>query len=521
MEVADREGVRDGLSTVTRGTVYLLVATLLFVLFTFLARVLIVRSISKSDWDAFAFGLTAAGVLSAVGALGLPLAVARNLPYSTSDAERRTIVRTAIVVGGVAAAVSALALGLLGPAIGNALGSPAIGLGLEFFAVAACVNLIASLIASVFQGFADVFPNALFVQVLNPGLFLVFLVAAVILPPGQLTYHDALFTYVLASIITTLGLGFYALRRIPRHLPRGPGAPHARAQLLKFAAPLLVVGAMSNLLGSGDTLVLGVFRASEVGTYSASLTLARLLQVGISSAGYIFLPVAARFVRRGDSRAVRLTYSTVTKWLIVLSLPLLLLFEMLPAESLGFVYGHAYASVLLPLQIAVIGAFVTTVLGPSSVAQVAYGYARLLAYNSVAAGVTDVVLALVLVPRWGYVGSAIAWTSAAVLYAGLALVEISYSEGIHPFRRDFVVPVAVTGLPVAVLLLVFHPTVPGWLLPPFGLALAGLFILVVIATRSIDDGDRLLLEAVERLIGRPLPFVRRIGRRLIRRNTGG
>jgi O-antigen/teichoic acid export membrane protein len=510
--VANGSEVRDGLSTVTRGTIYLIVATFVFVLLSFLARVLLVRSISKSDWDAFAFGFTLAGVLSAVGGLGLPLAVARSLPYSTSDAERRTIVRTALVVAGSAAALIAVVFAFLSSAIGAALGSSAIGYGLVFFAIAAGFSILSTVIASLFQGFADVFPNALFVQVLNPTLFLALLVTATVVPPGILTYHDAVLTYAVSAAATTLGLVGYAARRLPRVLPPGPGAPAARGQLLRFTAPLFVVGAMSTVLGSGDTLVLGVFRSSDVGTYTASLTLARLLLVGVNAAAYVFLPVASRFVRHGNYEAVRLTYATVTKWLTALSLPLLFLFVLLPSTSLAFVYGPAYSSTILPLQITVIGAFLTTVIGPAYVAQVAYGHTRLLAYNSVAAAVVDVGLAVWLTPAYGFVGAGIAWAAAGVVYAGLSLAQIAASEGVHPFRREFLVPLTVTTLPVAAVLLILRPTISGWLLAPLGLALAGLYVLVVIATRSIDEGDRLLLGAVERLLGREIPFVRRLGR---------
>ncbi len=516
MATASGSELRDGLSTVTRGTIYLIVATFVFVLLSFVARVLIVRSIG-SDWGSFSFGFTAAGVLAAVGSLGLSLAVPRSLPYSTSDAERRTIVRTSFVVGGTAAGVSAAALGVAAPFIGGALGSPEIGFGLEFFAIAVGFQIAANLIAAVFQGFADVLPNAIFVQVVNPALFLILLVGSTALAPGKITYEGALVTYALSAALTAGGLIAYAVWRLPRRLPAGPGAPEARGRLLRFAAPLFVVGAMSTLLGSGDTLILGVYRgATAVGVYTASLTLARLVQVGINAAAYVFLPVASRFLRVGNTRAVQLTYATVTKWLAVFSMPLLFLFFLLPGASLGFVYGPAYASTTLPLQITVLGAFVTTILGPSTFAQVAFGYARPLAYNSIAAAAADVVLAVVLVPRLGYVGSAIAWSTAAILLAGLSLAQVSASEKVHPFRRDFVVPLAVTGIPVAAFFLLLRPTVPWWGLPPLGLGLAGLFVLVVLATRSIDDGDRLLLEAVERLLGRRIPFVRSLGRRVIR-----
>ncbi len=513
---ASSSEVRDGLSTVTLGTIFLIVATFLFVFLTFLSRVLIVRSIG-ADWGAFSFGYTAAGILAAVGSLGLTLAIPRSLPYSTSEAERRTIVRTGFVLGSAGAGVATVALGLSAPSIGAALRSPSIGFGLEFFAVAMGCGIVANLIAAVFQGFSDVAPNAIFVQILTPAVFLGLLVGSIAVPPHRITYTASLLAYALAAVLTTAALVVYAVRRLPRYLPAGPGAAGARDRLLRFTAPLFVVGAMVTLLGSGDTLVLGVYRgATAVGTYTASLTLARLVQVGINAAAYIFLPVASRFVRRGDSVGVRLTYATVTKWLVVFSMPLFFLFFLLPGESLGFVYGPAYATTVLPLQITVVGAFATTILGPSSVAQVAYGYTRLLAYNAVAAGTADVVIALVLVPRMGYGGAAIAWAAAAVLYAALSLAEVAASDGIHPFRRDFVVPLAVTGIPVAVVFVVLRPAVPWWALPPLGLVLAGLFVLVVIATRSIDEGDRLLLDAVERMIGRPLPLVRRIGHRFVR-----
>ena len=41
---------------------------------------------------------------------------------------------------------------------------------------------------------------------------------------------------------------------------------------------------------------------------------------------------------------------------------------------------------------------------------------------------------------------------------------------------------------------------------------AALLLLVILLTRSVDEGDRLLLGAIEGLLGRPLPLLRRIGR---------
>jgi O-antigen/teichoic acid export membrane protein len=510
--VSTDSGARDGLSSITRGTLYLLLATLGYVALNLVARVIVVRNITIQDWNAFSLALTLVGVIAPIGVLGLPNAIARSLPYARSDDERRAIVRGSLLVGGASAVGSSLVLWVLGPWISSSLGLPALGPALEVFPIAVGTTVVINLIAAIFQGYEDVAPNALYTQIAPPGLFVVFLGAVYFAPSIGLSYETALLAYVVGNVASLLLAVVYLVRSLPGRLPSGPRDPHAMGALTRLAVPLLFVGVMSTLSGSGDTLVLGVFHPSDVGTYTVSLTLARLLQVGIGAASYIFLPVAARFVRSRDHEAIELVYVTVTKWMILFSLPLLLLFLFLPGPSLDFVYGPQYDVVILPLQLVVVGAFVTTLLGPAANAQVAFGQARLLAYNATAAAALDLGLAFVLIPAYGIPGAAAAWAAANIAYTGLSLAELAWLTRVQPFRPHFVVPLVITAVPVAVLLALLPWHYPLWSLPVIGLGIAGLFLLVMLLTRSVDEGDRLLLGAIEGLLGRPVPLLRRIGR---------
>jgi O-antigen/teichoic acid export membrane protein len=510
--VSTASGARDGLSSVTRGTLYLLIATLGYVALNFVARVIVVRNVTTQDWNAFSLALTLVGVITPIGTLGLPNAIARSLPYSHSDDERRGMVRGSLMIGGASAVLSSLVLWALGPWISSSLGLPALGPALEVFPIAVGTTVAINLIAAIFQGYEDVAPNALYTQIAPPGLFVAFLGAVYLAPSIGLSYETALLAYVAGNVVSLVLAVVYAVRRLPQRLPAGPRDPHAMGPLTRLAVPLLFVGAMSTLSGSGDTLVLGVFHPSEVGSYTVSLTLARLLQVGIGAASYIFLPVAARFLRTNDMSAIQLTYVTVTKWMILFSLPLLMLFFFLPGPSLDFVYGPQYANAVIPLQLVVVGAFVTTLLGPAANAQVAFGQARLLAYNATAAAVLDVGLAVILVPPYGIAGAAAAWAAANIAYTGLSLAELAWITRIEPFRPHFVVPLVVTAVPVALLLALGHWHYPLWSLPVIGIGIALLFLVVMLLTRSVDEGDRLLLGAIEGLLGRPIPLLRRVGR---------
>ncbi|MCI4366926.1 MAG: polysaccharide biosynthesis C-terminal domain-containing protein, partial [Thermoplasmata archaeon] len=292
--------------------------------------------------------------------------------------------------------------------------------------------------------------------------------------------------------------------------PRPPGLSR---RLLWFALPLFAVALLSYLTQNADTLTLGYFHSGQVGQYTASLSLARLLQLGISSLGYIFLPVTTRFVRMKDTEAVRITYTTATKWTVLTSLPFFLLFFFLPTRSMGFVYGSNYAVDALTLQIVVAGSFLSTLVGPSVQGQVAYGQTSLLLLITLLAAVADIVLAVALVPAYGLTGAAIAWAVANALLPLLSALELAVLEGVHPFRPHYLVPLTLTVLPLGALFLLVPLHLPYYALPLLGLAIGALYGLVVWASGSIDDGDRMLVEVIEAWIGRRLPLVHRLGAR--------
>ncbi|HEV2317186.1 MAG TPA: oligosaccharide flippase family protein [Thermoplasmata archaeon] len=510
----DISAAREGLHSVTRGTLILLLGTVAFVGASFIARVLLVRYLSSIEFSEFYIALTLAGLLTALGQLGLPNAVARSIPFAHSPEERRAFIRTGFfVVVPLALGAGAVLFGLSIP-ISDRFHAPLLGMALQFFAVAVVCAIVTSQVASVFQGFEDVWPNTLFVQILNPVLFIAFVVAFVAVGPRNVPfgYSGALFAYALSAVVALGGILVYYRARIGRYLTPGPVAPGAARRLMLFAAPLFVVGIFSYLAGSVDTLLLGYFHNSQTGAYGAALSLSRLTLLGLGALAYILLPVIARFARDNDPENARLIYATATKWMVVTSLPVWLVFVFFPGPSLTFVYKSSYAQSTLPLQILVTGAFASTVIGPASAAQVSFGQTRLLLYNNIAGAAFDVILGLLLVPTYGEVGAAVAWAGAATLIPTLSVAELAWTHGLHPFLRNYLVGLLGTSIPIAVIFALVPGSPPLWLLPGLVLGVAATFLGVVIATRSFDRGDRLLLEAVERMIGRPLPGARWIAR---------
>jgi O-antigen/teichoic acid export membrane protein len=511
---------RDGFASVTVGTLLMLLGTLGFVAQGFVARVILARSLTPVEWGQFSIGLTLAGLLSAIGGLGLPSAIARSLPFAHGDDDRRAIVHSSFLVTLASSVVIAVGLFAFGVYVGNTYGHGTLSLTIELFAVAVAFTILSTWIASIFQGYEDVLPNALFLQVVNPGLFIVFLVAVLKASPSGALYLGALLAYVGAAVATLVALSLYARRRLGRRLPDGPRAPGAAGALFRFAAPLFIVTVLGFVTGNADTLIVGVYHQPSVGFYTAALSLARLVPVGVGALSYIYLPVAARFIRAGDHDSVRLTYVTATKWMVLTSLSVFVVFFFLPGSSLSFVYGSAYRTTTAPLQVLVAGAFLSTLVGPAAAAQVSYGQTRLLVLNNAVSAALDVGLSFALIPGMGITGAAIAWASANALNAFLSVIELAIVSDLHPAQAHYLVPLLVTTLPIAAAFWLIPVALPFWSLPVLVLAVALAFFLVVLVTGSIDRGDRLVLEVVEGMLGRPIGLLRRLGAWGVRRRWG-
>ncbi len=523
------------LQSLGHGSLLALVGQIFLVGALFGVRILLVTRLSPGDWNSVALTLALVGFIGAVGTLGLPQAVARQLAHTVATRDRRRLVVNAILLTLPAAAVAGGALFLLADPLASLLSDPSLTPVLEFFAGYLVLTTISGLLASFFQGNEDVLPNTLFNQVLSPGLALIFLFS--FLEEG-LGLTGALLAYLLSALATLVGLTVYTLSRRGRPWDR-PLDPqrvlsvdyetNTAASLLVFALPLALVAVAAATVGTADTIVLGVLSPSHtqvVGPYNAVLPMARLVALGGASLGYIMLPVASHLHRVGDMQELRRSYTTITKWILLVTLPFFLLFLLLPGPSLSFVYGSAlnspgYGNATVLLQITVLGSFLATLMGPSSSVLIGLGRLRLLLYDTVASALTDVLLSVALVPVLGSEGAAIAFASATALLPVLCVVQTHLLEGIHPFHGVLARPLLALSVPVAVLFLVASSR--GW--DPSGLWLPGLFALLFLgyflaipATRSLEMEDGHLLSVAESYLGRPLPFLRRLGRYFVGRS---
>jgi O-antigen/teichoic acid export membrane protein len=146
--------------------------------------------------------------------------------------------------------------------------------------------------------------------------------------------------------------------------------------------------------------------------------------------------------RREYHRAAEL-FQTATRWLMLASWPLYLAFAIFPAVVLG-VFGARYTAGAAALAVLSLAMLVNLGTGNVTVVLLMGGKSSWSAINAAAALVVNIGLNLLLLPRLGIVGAAIAWGASIVVDNVTAMVEVRWVLGIAPFGPGYALVVAMT-----------------------------------------------------------------------------
>lgn len=508
---APSEALGRTIRSVGRSASIMLVATLCLLAFQFLTRVLVIHSITVQQWGDFSLGLALTSLLALLSSFGVPTAVARSLAFETTVEDRWKVVRTASTVTFSAAVATAVLVYVFASQIAGAFHKPELAPVLSLFSVTVAATMVSQVLAGFFQGLERVAPNAIFNQILNPALFLVFTSLFLFFGWG---FEGALLGYVVSWVASLAALAAYTALRLRPALAsvstrEFEGDATARIPFFELAITLFGVAALAYVTSYGDTIILGLFKPSTaVAQYSTAMTLARLFLVSAGTITYIYLPVSARLRRERDFGTLRRSYVTSSRWLLAIALPLFFVFFFDAGPSLRFTFGAPYVVAAPALEILTLASFVAVLLGPAPPALGGMGESRLIMGFTLASSVVNIGLSFAIIPLYGLLGAAIAWSVARVLYPALCLARLTTEYGVTPFRSHYLKPL---GLSAAILVPIFLFVVPHphpLLLPVLFLVALGVFLGSIVATRTIDPGDLVIIGAIERRLHRRFPRLR-------------
>jgi O-antigen/teichoic acid export membrane protein len=214
----------------------------------------------------------------------------------------------------------------------------------------------------------------------------------------------------------------------------------------RFSSPRALGGVFQIGIIWLDSLLIGALGSTrQAGIYAATT---RWLIVGTFAGQAItmaFGPQISFVLARADVGRAGKLYQTATVWLMALAFPAYITTMVFAPLLLG-VFGRGFGSGATSLIILGAANLFAAACGPVDVVLLMAGRSGLSLVNNGIALSANVGLNLLLIPRYGINGAAIAWAASLFITNAFPLVQVWRSPGVHPFGRGWA---TILGLSVA------------------------------------------------------------------------
>ncbi|KRV46674.1 hypothetical protein AQ490_12455 [Wenjunlia vitaminophila] len=386
--------------------------------FGFLLVTVVTRAAGAAQAGAVFTGVAAFTVATHASKLGadtgLVRFVSRDLA-TTGGAGVPALLRTAVLPGAALSTVGAVVL-LAAPDLATGL-LPELSPGqarsvVRMFAVCWPVTTVSLVLLGATRGHGTVLPFVGVEQVGKPVLRVLLALPVAVLAPGVLGLSAA---WLLPSLLGAVAAAL-AVRRLTRALGPGPATPPGQSRAFwAFSGPRAVSSVCDIAAVWIGVLVLSAVSGSaEAGIYTAIgrlVTAGTLLQLAVRLA---VAPQISRTMAGGDLAGAEHLHRLSTRWIVLFSWPLFVLLAAFPGTALG-IFGAGFASGATALAVLSVACAVNVAVGNAQTVILMAGRSTWNLAVAGAASVVQVGCAVVLVPRHGVLGAALAFAAAMVL----------------------------------------------------------------------------------------------------------
>lgn len=481
---------------------------------SFLSTLVIGRLLGPEGYGAIALGSAALATVSTLVLLGMHTGVGRFLPRYDDPARRRGVLVSAFQL---VLPLSLLAGGGLivfaEPIAASVFSDESVAPVLRVFGLAMPFASVEKLAVGGIQGTKRSTPKV-FVE--NVTAHITRLVLAVIILALGFDAAGVAWAYVLGHAAAAM-LGVYYLYRYTSLFTRTEATPMHR-ELLAFSAPLIVSSIMVKILADIDTFLLGYFvSTADVGIYNVLYPLATMLTAVLASFGFLFVPILSELHAEGDVAEMKHMYQLVTKWIFMVSLPIVLVIALFPELLLRYTYGPDYVEGAFALSILAVGFFIHAVAGPNYKTLTAMGNTRLIMYDNIGAAALNVALNVVLIPRYSYLGASVATVISYFLLNVAYSTQLYTRTGIHPFGASLFKPatIAVASIGAVYLVVTSLVTVTIFVFVPLFALFLAIHAVVTLRFGGIEREEVLLLLDLEERLGVDLGPAKAVAKRLL------
>jgi len=391
-----------------RGTALVFIINVIAAFVGYLIRMVLARNLTPAEYGLFFAVLTLINFLAIFKSLGLGSALIKYIPEFQVKNKLNLIKNSIVIVIGYNVFFSLIL------AVAMVLASK--WLAIYYFKDASAVLLIwifglmfiisnfAEHLRNVFNAFQKMLPFSL--MYLFENLFI--LIISIILFYFNFKILSPVFAYIITSVLLFFIFFPSFLKIFPFFKYKFEYSSKLTKKLFKFGLPLTLLSIGIIVILYTDTLILTYFRSlDEVGIYNAVVPTAMLLSFFGGSVIQVIFPMVSELWAKKLRNHIQLGVIILYKYLFIIMLPVALVILSFPKLILRILFGEAYVSGALALQLLVIGVLFFAFAGINMYILSAIGKPKISAKIMLAGALLNLITNFYFIPKYGMNGAAI------------------------------------------------------------------------------------------------------------------
>jgi len=369
-----------------------------------------------------------------------------------------------------------------------------------WFFIAVPLMVLAHIAVGGSQAFKVLRHRALALDVL-PAFFLCVIFLGLVGWAGSL--WSLAVAFIGSQVVSILAAFYFLTRLVPVHRPV-KAAPEPG--LLRFSLPLLLAAVMSMLIHWSDILMLGALTDGRTtGLYQPAARTAGMMILFTTSFSRILAPVIADLDTRQLNHRIHSLLKLVTRWNFYFTWPAFL-FLWMYASKVMLVFGADFLLGRSVLHVLALTQVIVSLAAGNAFVLTMTGYPKAAMINNIVTLTVNVVVNLLLIPRYGPLGAALGTLTAMGILTLLRVVEVWILHRMHPLTWNHAKPLLAGGIAFAACM-VINRYIFDWHTIIVLLIGASIFLAIyagVIYLLGLSQEDIFVLQAVYRKLKRGL-----------------
>lgn len=285
---------------------------------------------------------------------------------------------------------------------------------------------------SMLRGLRKVLLGQLPEQIIRPLVFLLLILLMTFLGNGLSSPQAALSAHI-ASVAVAFACGMVLfLRNRPAELAGAEPKFQARTWFYS-SIPFGLTALMQLINGRTDIIVLGMFREdADVGIYRVASQIASLVVFGLQVINSIQGPHIAHLYAKGEMQRLQKMITRSSQAIFLSALAAVVVIVLFGEFMISKLFSPAFAAAYVPLVIICIGQLVNSSIGSVGSLLNMTGHERDTMKSIMVGASINVVLNLVLTPRYGPIGAAVSTTVTLIIWNLTMWHKVHTRIGISP-----------------------------------------------------------------------------------------